>query len=57
MRASGSIIGWGRPFVYSSSPRSRQTWAPSGAGRPQPLRIGVLEYTGPRMPDRITSAS
>ena len=34
IRASGSIIGCGRPLVYSSSPRSRQTWLPSGAGSP-----------------------
>ena len=31
-RASGSIIGCGRPLVYSSSPRSRQVWLPAGAG-------------------------
>jgi len=54
---AGSIIGCGRPRVYSSAPWSRQTWLPGGAGRPQPWRSGVLEYTGPSAPDSSTSAS
>ena len=40
-------MGWGRPRVNSSSPKSRQTWAPGGPGRPQSARSGVLEQIGP----------
>ena len=47
VRAAGSIIGCGRPFVYSSSPRSRQICAPAGAGSPRSGRSGMLEWTGP----------
>ena len=43
IRASGSIIGCGRPPVYSSSPRSRHWCDPAGAGRPHAGLIGVLD--------------
>ena len=48
-RGPKSIIGWGRPSVYSSSPRSSITV--SGRGRPQPIvhsgRSGTLDAHRP----------
>src|ERR671910_140487 len=58
--AAGSIIGWGRPTVSSSSPRSSTVWAPAGSSW-GPMRRdgskGTLDRTGPRRCSSRTRAS
>ena len=58
-RTEGSIIGWGRPCVYSSAPRSMMRSRPAAAGSSKCGTPGMAAFDATLRPPaaRITCAS